>query len=676
MSGSGTKFLASTLLTLNLLPAGLGAQPLNLSSASVPNTRQTTSASRFAGSAKFADDAQGGTSGQEQEQKPQQNQDPELEMQLRRKTVNDALIAMAQEDFARVSRLAEDSYSRELQRRETLLTRYLSRNNPGVPSAVYLDPNKFDTGIALGFSAKVTAERMLGLQRVKVSDEVLTSIADAMKFDDESKFAARHSFTQNPSAHFDDFNPSPQACVIVPTSGNAPKFQIPGLSFEDNADFINNHESWHCKNTKYSLSGIPKEELDAIKGPADAVGHPQRLLAVTIANKNESLSDVGALGDMIRKGHGLDIIEKVQAQRHKGYDDYLHWTSSALDGLREKINEIGIDKFRKMNDADARKLYEEAVDTRTVTPTQIEVIFAYRASDDENRAALRDWKENYTVMENLMKAGAAVHDGGDMKTLDDAVAKAPDDKTKTALTTLRDQINEIGLERFRALNDADAEKIAEALRESGAAPVDIGDNAAAFWRATGEQRKEGLADSEKYKAAMPGALDAMRPYGEPPTDAEKAAQLTQPYTPPAPLTAAEQQVFTDLAKWDAEQMLLDRAFKDKGKITPATLIHVYGQMQDELRKELKDHPEDPLLRAKVTKLQQSYITAVRETDYVAENADRGVNIFTKEPKLAEYLKKQQEAENPPKEPESTPEAKPDSPAPQSFRRAPAPRPGA
>ncbi|TAL35053.1 MAG: hypothetical protein EPN97_07720 [Alphaproteobacteria bacterium] len=668
MSGSGTKFLASTLLTLNLLPASLGAQPLNLSSSAVPNTRQTTSASRFAGG------AQQETSAQE-DQRPG-NADSELEMEARRKKVNEALIAMAQQDFARVSKLAEDSYSKELRERETRLTRYLGRNNPAVPSAVYMDPNKFDTGMALGLSAKVTTERMLGLQRVTVTDDVLGSVADSMQTSDGSKFAARNSFTQNPSAHFDDHIASPQACVIVPTSSTAPKFQIAGLSFQENIDYINTHESWHCKNTKYTLAAIPKEELEAINGPLDVIGHPQRLLALTIATKNESLSDVGAMGDMIRKGHGMDMIDKVQAQRYKGFDDYVHWTASALDGLKEKISEMGLDNFRRLNDADARKLYEGVVDKYTFTPTEAEVILAYRMSDDENRAALRDWKTNYSVMENLIAAGAAVHDGADMKTLDDAIAKAGDDKTKTALSTLRDQISEIGLERFRHLSEEDAGKIAKALKDSGAAPVDIGENAAAFWRATADERQEALSAVAKYKAAMPGAFDMMKPYGEPPTDAEKAALAKQPHQPPQPLTPEEQQVFTDLAKWDANQMLLDRAFKKEGKITPETLIHAYAKMQDDLRHELRDHPEDPLLRAKVTKLQQSFITAVKETDYVSENADRGVNIFDKEPKLAEYLKKQQTAETTPKAPETAPEAGPENQTPQMpLRRTPAPGPG-
>ena len=102
MSGSGTKFLASTLLTLNLLPGSLGAQPLHLSSSAVPNTRQTTSASRFAGDTQQETSVQG-------DQEPK-TADSQLELEARRKKVNEALITLAQEDFARVSKLAEDNY--------------------------------------------------------------------------------------------------------------------------------------------------------------------------------------------------------------------------------------------------------------------------------------------------------------------------------------------------------------------------------------------------------------------------------------------------------------------------------------------------------------------------------------------------------------------------------------
>jgi hypothetical protein len=128
------------------------------------------------------------------------------------------------------------------------------------------------------------------------------------------------------------------------------------------------------------------------------------------------------------------------------------------------------------------------------------------------------------------------------------------------------------------------------------------------------------------------------------------------------------------------QMLQDRAFEAEGKITPATLIRTFGEMQEELRGELRKNPEDPLLRAKVSKLQQSFITTVQSTDYVDVNARRGVDIFDKEPELKAARQAQAApgttapAQDPPPDAEKPGAPKPDGDGPkappQAARRPP------
>lgn len=662
MSGDGTKFLASTLLALNMLPGTLGAQPL-ATGTTIPNARQTVSASRFAG-------AHHAVNPQESIE-PQPTQQPQAEarlaMEQRRREISEALISLAKEDFDRIAKLAETDYSKDLRRRESRLTRYLSEHNPDRPAAIYLDPNKFDTGMALGFSAKATTRLMLGSHNASVSAPTVDGIAETMTIGDSSPFASKGAYTQAPSAHFDAFNTNPQVCVIVPTSAYAPEYQLKGLSYQENIDFINRHESWHCMDNKFTMTGIPKEEVDKIRVGAleTSLNSPDQLKAISIGNREESLADVGAAGDMIRKGGRLSLIDNVTAVRSGVPDDIIHYSVASLNGLKAKIEEMGIDKFRRLNDADARKLYESVVENTAMTPKMAEAVITYMRGSDADRDIVRNAPENFRIMEALMTAGAAVHDGADPKTLDDAIARTGpgDDKIRTALTTLRDQISEIGVERFRQLGDEDAAKIAKALDDSGATSGGMTDTAATFWKADAAGRATTQKELAEYRADVPRALDFVKPYGEPPNDAQKAALRAAPPEQPKPLSAAEQKVFEDLAKWDASQLLQDRAFKDEGKITPATLAHAYGKMQNDLRDQLEKNHDDPLLRAKVTKLQQSFITTVQKLDYVEVNAERGVDIFRKEAALTNFLIQQRQA--------GTPEAAPPEPEAAAPAAAPA-----
>jgi hypothetical protein len=656
MSGGGTKLLAGTLLYLNLLPGSLSAQFAAAAAPPAP-AAQTSMSSRY--SAK-ADGGQEPTPPSDTPPKPAPAQsdaegitvteDTAVDQQMARRRVNETLRELAMDDFKRTSKLAKDGYSKDLDKKQSSLSKYLHKNNPALTKAVIIDPIKFDTALALGMEPELATQTVLGLQKVSPSDELVTNITRHMKSNDASTYAAQDSFTQDASAHWDFFNKSPQACVIVPEPGDDLAAYVPGLSYQENLDYANLHEGWHCKNTMIDYSSVPKEAYDSANpyAPDKSINSEDQLKVFSITDHGESLSDVGAVGDMIRKGHGLDVLDKVQAWRYDNAEDYGHWTGASLEGLKQKINEMGIDKFRHLNDKDARKLYETVVNENAYTPREAEVIFQYRrVSDDEERAQLVDWKTNFGTLESLMHAGAAIHDGADMKTLDDAIAKAENDQTKGALSSLRDQINAMGVEKFRALSADNAVKLADNLKASGFVPSDIGTDAAAYWISPADGRTSMEKMIGEYKTAIPKALEMMNPYGPAPTEDEKKAltqaafDIAHPQANPVkpPLSPEEQAVFTQLSTWDAAQMLQDRAFAKDGKITPGTLIKAYGKMQEELRAQLQQNPEDPLLHAKEGKLQQSFITTVRDLDYVDVNAKRGVDILEKEPALKAALKK-------------------------------------
>ena len=348
------------------------------------------------------------------------------------------------------------------------------------------------------------------------------------------------AFTQNPHAHIDYLNPNPQICVIVPVSAYAPhELRVPGFTQQQNLDFINGHESWHCRDTKNSFIGLDPAELAKIDltKPENAIGSPQALQMYAIANKQESLADVGALGDMIRKGADPKIIDNAIAWRQQ-MDDPTHMTIGSLEALKQKINEMGPDKFRKLDEEQARALYNGVVDGAGMTPGTVEKVITYMSGTQEIRDTIRE-------------------------------------SAKT--------------------------------------------------------------DPEWQKA-----LDTIKPYQMPPAkDSPEALAAQIPVV--KPLTPDEQKVFDQLRQYNAEEMLQDRAFRDAGKITPATLTRAYGEMQEDLRKKLDKDPDNPFLQAQATKLQQSYVHVVQELDYVGANAKRGVDIYKKEPALKDMAPKTEDA---------------------------------
>ena len=80
-----------------------------------------------------------------------------------------------------------------------------------------------------------------------------------------------------------------------------------------------------------------------------------------------------------------------------------------------------------------------------------------------------------------------------------------------------------------------------------------------------------------------------------------------------------------------------------------------------------------LLRAKVTKLQQSFITSVQTLDYVDVNAQRGVNIFAKEPGLSDATRQPPATTETPAAKPNDGKPDPQTPPPAAHR---APRVGA
>ncbi|TAL35054.1 MAG: hypothetical protein EPN97_07725 [Alphaproteobacteria bacterium] len=102
------------------------------------------------------------------------------------------------------------------------------------------------------------------------------------------------------------------------------------------------------------------------------------------------------------------------------------------------------------------------------------------------------------------------------------------------------------------------------------------------------------------------------------------------------LSSAE---YDQLQKYDAQAQLEQRAFQIGRKVTPATMVQAYTQLQEDLRAQMKAHPESQIYAEQMTKLQRDFTTNVKTMDYVEANSRFGVKIENVEPSLAAFSDK-------------------------------------
>jgi len=478
--------------------------------------------SRFAGGIGGAEPQAGATS-PEPEAAPQA---PTPAM-LREAAAREALLTSAQLDFQRLGRMARNGYSEQLEQQGQRVTRYMRREHGEGSSATYVDPNQFMVGVAIGMSDSRVVSSILRQQGITPNRNTVSEVANNMRATYRFPYSVNPGQTTETHAPYaigiDYYNAAPQTCVIVPPSAYYPAIlQVPGLTREQNLDFINLHESWHCRDTRNNFIGLDRARIDSLNlhHPERAIGNPDMLRAMVIGNRQESLADVGAVAELIRRGADPSIIDNVIQWRRGMADDPTHMSVAALEDLKRTVSEMGVRDFRRMDEDRARGLYNDIAERNSPTPEVMERMIAYTTGTAEERRSM--------------------------------------------LVLQRDNPD------------------------------------------------------------MQRAIQFMAGYQLPePRDPNAPAQ-TGPVT--TPLTPQEQGIFEQVRLYDASQILQDRAFRDGGKITPETLVSAYQREQRDLMRQLDRKPGDPVIQARLEKLDESFVNTVQNLDYIAANAARGVDI--------------------------------------------------
>lgn len=181
--------------------------------------------------------------------------------------------------------------------------------------------------------------------------------------------------------------------------------------------------------------------------------------------------------------------------------------------------------------------------------------------------------------------------------------------TSGSLAALKDKIEEMGLEQFKALTPKQAQALYASLKDENAISK----------------------DDVRHARENPAASKADTVF-----DLDHSAATT-----------------AAVRDWDYKGELQKKALAIGFEISPASLLKAYSLRQDEFRQEIQLHPEsEKIVAAKMAYLADNIKGVVQTTDYVAVNKEHGVK-FTMASGMSKFLHPAEEATKPDSHPART-----------------------
>jgi hypothetical protein len=279
------------------------------------------------------------------------------------------------------------SYNTAASRRLKTLEEEFNRGRPaGSPRIVFVDydqiatwygmsesPNRLDEAIGQYLEAKTGK---------KYEAEALTKLAQAMGNLRPAAFTPRAGtggdclvVPEYPGMSFDSFYAASfRIGENDPLSGRVVLIQ---LSTQEFGDFATAHEAWHCFDVRYN----------------DHAG--SGLSGATRENKAEMFADLGGVMESIKNGANLTLLDRIAASRaswiyltgparaqtsddhDEHYKSIIYHTHPGLQALKARIQQMGIENFRKLGRAEMRDLAYEIVEGSALTPAQAQGLYAY-----------------------------------------------------------------------------------------------------------------------------------------------------------------------------------------------------------------------------------------------------------------------------------------------------------
>jgi hypothetical protein len=267
----------------------------------------------------------------------------------------------------------------------------------GVSSIVYLDYDLIATWFGMR-EGPPTVESAIGdYLKAKTGgtydSQTLSRLAAAMNSLDAEGIVMQNGGRGNclvvpiyPGMSFDSFYAA--NFRVGPANLLAGKTVEIDLSTQEFGDFVNAHESWHCVDIRYI-----RDSGDGLEGAVKQ-------------NRTEMFADLGGVMEGIRSGADLTLIDKAAALRatwafltgpahakspedsERHFDSIVYNTQDGLYALKARIEDMGIQKFRKLNREQLRALDYELTDAHCIDYAQAKALQAYYAGGKTSSAVL------------------------------------------------------------------------------------------------------------------------------------------------------------------------------------------------------------------------------------------------------------------------------------------------
>ena len=327
--------------------------------------------------------------------------------------ISKVMIQQARENVADiVSGAGYTANSRHLQDLVAFFNQRLKEQGKGAYHSRILaaDPAKFDSALALGIQDKDSTVALLKDMGITTADKkTIDLLADGL---------ANVSLTELNGSAFFATNPrivalndkKGDACIIIPATLYAGNFANNVLERSIFVDLINHHEAWHC------LDSLHKDKLNAFfKGYDDEVSRmrddavlntAKGLEYLSIGLRIESFADMGAVGDMIREGHPLDIIDKVIANRASfNQVNPLHTSTPFQLALKAEITEMGVDTFKTLDTKTLTALYYGILDKHALSGNEMGIWVRYASSNGAEKLKMEARAEKDPKLKKVFDYG-------------------------------------------------------------------------------------------------------------------------------------------------------------------------------------------------------------------------------------------------------------------------------
>lgn len=291
------------------------------------------------------------------------------------------LLQAAIEKYGPLSDKTIMSYSTDISDLQQRLNSYLKNSPATSRQAVIMDPDKIDIGMALGLADVESVRAFLGKAGAKIKDGALLSVTQRMQVPVRTPFGVS-THTPEPRAILDAHIDGAPACLIIPSSDRLPLLTIKNMTRKEAVRFINLHESWHCMDSQYKMTENEKSVLTLAntQGYNAVRGRPVFYQALAKMYNQETLADVGTSGDFIREGAPLEVIAHIKAFREERPEDITHLSAPALELLSERISDMGLERFRAMDDGAVKSLYFDITALSAMNETGMRTALNYPAA--------------------------------------------------------------------------------------------------------------------------------------------------------------------------------------------------------------------------------------------------------------------------------------------------------